>query len=64
MSRCGSATAVVGQVTSGGYGYTVAKSIAYAYLPVELRRQRVAVAVDGELGSRRGGRRSAVRPGR
>jgi len=24
---------VVGQVTSGGYGYTVARSIAYAYLP-------------------------------
>ena len=25
---------VVGRVTSGGYGYTVARSIAYAYLPV------------------------------
>jgi len=25
--------AVVGRVTSGGYGYTVAKSIAYAYIP-------------------------------
>jgi 4-methylaminobutanoate oxidase (formaldehyde-forming) len=25
--------AVVGRVTSGGYGYTVAKSIAYAYVP-------------------------------
>jgi glycine cleavage system aminomethyltransferase T len=24
---------VVGQVTSGGYGYTVARSVAYAYLP-------------------------------
>ena len=24
---------VVGRVTSGGYGYTVARSIAYAYLP-------------------------------
>jgi 4-methylaminobutanoate oxidase (formaldehyde-forming) len=24
---------VVGRVTSGGYGYTVAKSIAYAYVP-------------------------------
>ena len=24
---------VVGRVTSGGYGYTVGKSIAYAYLP-------------------------------
>jgi glycine cleavage system aminomethyltransferase T len=26
---------VVGRVTSGGYGYTVASSIAYAYLPPE-----------------------------
>jgi glycine cleavage system aminomethyltransferase T len=24
---------VVGRVTSGGYGYTVERSIAYAYLP-------------------------------
>jgi 4-methylaminobutanoate oxidase (formaldehyde-forming) len=27
---------VVGRVTSGGYGYTVGRSIAYAYLPGEL----------------------------
>ncbi len=27
--------ALVGRVTSGGYGYTVGKSIAYAYLPAE-----------------------------
>jgi glycine cleavage system aminomethyltransferase T len=26
---------VVGRVTSGGYGYTVERSIAYAYLPPE-----------------------------
>jgi 4-methylaminobutanoate oxidase (formaldehyde-forming) len=51
---------VVGQVTSGGYGYTVARSIAYAYLPVgevavgaaaaaaEDGDARIAVAVDGE----------------
>ena len=26
---------LVGRVTSGGYGYTVARSIAYAYLPAE-----------------------------
>ena len=48
----------MGQVTSGGYGYTVARSIAYAYLPVGDVRGRpavagtasgaVAVAVDGE----------------
>jgi 4-methylaminobutanoate oxidase (formaldehyde-forming) len=29
------ADAVAGRVTSGGYGYTVARSIAYAYLPAE-----------------------------
>jgi 4-methylaminobutanoate oxidase (formaldehyde-forming) len=27
---------VVGRVTSGGYGYTVERSIAYAYLPAEV----------------------------
>jgi glycine cleavage system aminomethyltransferase T/glycine/D-amino acid oxidase-like deaminating enzyme len=27
---------VVGRVTSGGYGYTVSRSIAYAYLPAEI----------------------------
>jgi 4-methylaminobutanoate oxidase (formaldehyde-forming) len=27
---------VVGRVTSGGYGYTVQRSIAYAYVPAEL----------------------------
>jgi len=27
--------AAVGRVTSGGYGYTVGRSIAYAYLPAE-----------------------------
>ena len=40
---------VVGQVTSGGYGYTVARSIAYAYLPVSAGADpAVAVAVDGD----------------
>jgi glycine cleavage system aminomethyltransferase T/glycine/D-amino acid oxidase-like deaminating enzyme len=55
---------VVGQVTSGGYGYAVARSIAYAYLPAgevavgagdgptsaaeDGGDARVAVAVDGE----------------
>jgi 4-methylaminobutanoate oxidase (formaldehyde-forming) len=38
---------VVGQVTSGGYGYTVARSIAYAYLPVTASGP-AAVAVDGD----------------
>ena len=27
---------VIGRVTSGGYGYTVDRSIAYAYLPAEI----------------------------
>ena len=31
---------IVGRVTSGGYGYTVERSIAYAYLPVDDRRGR------------------------
>jgi 4-methylaminobutanoate oxidase (formaldehyde-forming) len=41
---------VVGRVTSGGYGYTVARSIAYAYLPAEASRvgQRVEVDLFGE----------------
>ncbi len=38
---------VVGQVTSGGYGYTVDRSIAYAYLPTRASGP-VAVAVDGD----------------
>jgi 4-methylaminobutanoate oxidase (formaldehyde-forming) len=37
--------AVVGRVTSGGYGFTVAASIAYGYLPVEL----AAVGTRGEV---------------
>jgi 4-methylaminobutanoate oxidase (formaldehyde-forming) len=39
---------VVGQVTSGGYGYTVARSIAYAYLPVGVEvGAELDVQVDG-----------------
>ncbi|MEK6191174.1 MAG: FAD-dependent oxidoreductase [Chloroflexota bacterium] len=38
-------SAVVGRVTSGGYGFTVAASIAYGYLPVELG----AVGTRGEV---------------
>ncbi|HJZ34690.1 MAG TPA: FAD-dependent oxidoreductase [Solirubrobacterales bacterium] len=47
---------VVGRVTSGGYGYTVERSIAYAYLPASLAVPGTAVAieifgrwVDGEI---------------
>jgi 4-methylaminobutanoate oxidase (formaldehyde-forming) len=37
---------LVGRVTSGGFGYTVGLSIAYAYLPVELAVPGTAVAVE------------------
>ena len=40
----------VGRVTSGGYGYTVGRSIAYAYLPAEHDvGTEVAVEIFGEL---------------
>jgi 4-methylaminobutanoate oxidase (formaldehyde-forming) len=40
---------VVGRVTSGGYGYTVARSIAYAYLPASVEiGARVDVDIFGE----------------
>ena len=52
---------IVGRVTSGGYGYTVERSIAYAYLPA---RSRTATAVEidifGEWVGRRGRGRAAV----
>ena len=35
-SRSASADEICGRVTSGGYGYTVQRSIAYAYLPAEI----------------------------
>jgi glycine cleavage system aminomethyltransferase T/glycine/D-amino acid oxidase-like deaminating enzyme len=37
---------VVGRVTSGGYGYTVAASIAYAYVPTAYAEPGTAVAID------------------
>ena len=40
---------LVGRVTSGGYGYTVERSIAYAYLPTEHGvGTEVAVEIFGE----------------
>jgi len=41
---------LVGRVTSGGYGYSLDRSIAYAYLPVESARpgQRVEVNLFGD----------------
>lgn len=38
--------AVVGRVTTGGYGYTVERSIAYAYLPPEQAEPGTAVEVE------------------
>jgi 4-methylaminobutanoate oxidase (formaldehyde-forming) len=37
---------VVGWVTSGGYGYSVQKSIAYGYLPLDLARPGTALEVE------------------
>ena len=37
---------VVGRVTSGGYGYSVERSIAYAYVPVAAAEPGTAVEVD------------------
>ena len=37
---------IVGRVTSGGYGYTVERSIAYAYLPAEHAQAGADVAVE------------------
>jgi 4-methylaminobutanoate oxidase (formaldehyde-forming) len=37
---------VVGRVTSGGFGYSVGQSIAYAYLPAELATPGTAGAVE------------------
>jgi glycine cleavage system aminomethyltransferase T/glycine/D-amino acid oxidase-like deaminating enzyme len=38
--------AIVGRVTSGGYGYTVGRSIAYAYLPAEHAAPGTEIAVE------------------
>ena len=55
---------VVGRVTTGGYGYTVERSIAYAYLPPEHAEPGTAVEVEifgrwveGEVAAR-----AALRP--
>jgi glycine cleavage system aminomethyltransferase T len=37
---------VLGRVTSGGYGYTIERSIAYAYLPPEHASAGTEVAVE------------------
>jgi 4-methylaminobutanoate oxidase (formaldehyde-forming) len=40
------AGSVLGRVTSGGYGYSVGRSIAYAYLPAEHAAPGTGVAVE------------------
>jgi glycine cleavage system aminomethyltransferase T len=37
---------ICGRVTSGGYGYTLGASIAYAYLPAERAASGTEVAVE------------------
>ncbi|HVX32940.1 MAG TPA: FAD-dependent oxidoreductase [Solirubrobacterales bacterium] len=37
---------IVGRVTTGGYGYTVGRSIAYAYVPAALAAPGTAVAIE------------------
>ena len=37
---------IVGRVTTGGYGYTVERSIAYAYLPTDRGSPGTAVEVE------------------
>ena len=45
-SPCASGGEIAGRVTSGGYGYTVERSIAYAYLPAEHAAPGTEVAVE------------------
>ena len=65
-SRCASRATPVGRVTSGGYGYSVERSIAYAYLPAP--NARAGPAGRGRdlrrVGRGRGRARAALRSGR
>ena len=57
---------IAGRVTSGGYGYTVERSIAYAYVPAGkgAAGQPVEVEIFGEWVAGHGRGRAALRPGR
>ena len=37
---------ILGRVTSGGYGYTIERSVAYAYLPAKRAEPGTAVELD------------------
>jgi glycine cleavage system aminomethyltransferase T len=37
---------IIGYVRSGGYGYTIAKNIAYVYLPLELATAGTEVEIE------------------
>ena len=37
---------IVGRVTTGGYGYTIGRSVAFAYLPPERAEPGAAVELD------------------
>jgi 4-methylaminobutanoate oxidase (formaldehyde-forming) len=37
---------IVGRVTTGGYGYTIERSVAYAYLPAERAEPGTSVELD------------------
>ena len=52
-------------MTSGGYGFAVGRSIAYAYVPAAAAEVGTAVEVEvfGEWVGGRGGGRAAVGPG-
>jgi 4-methylaminobutanoate oxidase (formaldehyde-forming) len=55
--------AVVGTTTSGGYGYTVEKTIALGYLPVDLDRSaRLDIEAYGKLYRAERGPRSLYDP--
>ena len=45
-SRSGSGGEIAGRVTTGGYGYTVERSIAYAYVPPEHAEPGTAVEIE------------------
>ena len=54
---------VIETVTSGGYGHTVGKSIAYGFVPSELVAEKASRSKLRRTPSRAGQRARALRPG-